>query len=75
MTGNHKATKTQIRNTMMGHFDIIKARHVELKAEQKKEGEKPNGLPFDVTDALAVAWTFIEKEKQNIDADNKEVSA
>jgi Holliday junction resolvasome RuvABC endonuclease subunit len=55
LTGNYRATKTQIRNTIFELFPTVETRHVELKKEQKENGEKVVGLPFDVTDALAVA--------------------
>lgn len=55
MTGDAKATKAKIRNRVLDEFDLIKARHAELKREQKEEGEKPVGLPQDVFDAIAVA--------------------
>lgn len=65
VAGDSRATKTRIRNRMMEEFDVVKVRHAELKAEQKQSGLKTVGLPYDVTDALAVAWTYIQKEKEN----------
>ena len=55
VTGDHKASKAVIKNTVMDRFDVVKARHAELKKEQKQEGEKATGLPQDVFDAIAIA--------------------
>lgn len=40
---------------ILDEFDVVKARHAELKKEQKQEGEKATGLPQDVFDALSIA--------------------
>jgi len=55
VTGDAKASKAVIKNTVMGKFKTIEARHAELKKEQKIEGVKASGLPQDVFDAVAIA--------------------
>ena len=64
ITGDAKASKAKIKNAVMDEFGTIKARHAELKREQKLEGVKASGLPADVFDAIAIAWTHIQQEKQ-----------
>jgi Holliday junction resolvasome RuvABC endonuclease subunit len=55
VTGDGKANKTLIRNTILGSFPTIETRHKLLKKEQKAAGEKMVGLPQDVFDSVAVA--------------------
>jgi Holliday junction resolvasome RuvABC endonuclease subunit len=69
LTGNHRATKTQVRNAIFDMFPVVEQRHQLLKAEQKADGEKAEGLPFDVFDALAVAVVGVkEYAKQAVQA-------
>lgn len=57
LTGNYRANKTLVRNTILDLYPSIATRHAEVKAEQKAAGEtKRPGLPQDVFDAVAVAW-------------------
>jgi len=55
VTGDSQASKAVIKNAVLGKFETIKARHAELKKEQKIEGVKASGLPQDVFDAVAIA--------------------
>lgn len=70
LTGNGRATKTMIRNTIFDLFPIVEERHLELKKVQKRQGEKVVGLPFDVTDAIGVAVVgarkYAEEEVQEV---------
>jgi Holliday junction resolvasome RuvABC endonuclease subunit len=54
-TGDGKATKPRVRNAVLDAFSKIEQRHAKLKKEQKEAGEKPEGLPQDVFDAVAIA--------------------
>lgn len=57
LTGDYRANKTLVRNTILDLYPSIAVRHAEAKAEQKAAGEtKRPGLPQDVFDAVAVAW-------------------
>jgi Holliday junction resolvasome RuvABC endonuclease subunit len=58
ITGNHKATKAQIRNQIMAEYEVMKSRHATLKKEQKASGEKMEGLPQDAFDGVAIALAF-----------------
>ncbi len=55
VTGDGKATKTLVRNTILDLFPAVKSRHALLKKEQKVAGEKAEGLPQDVFDGIAIA--------------------
>lgn len=55
VTGDGRATKAKIRNTILDSFPLMAERHTKMKKEQKKDGEKAVGLPQDVFDAVAVA--------------------
>lgn len=57
LTGDYRASKTLVRNTILDMFpDKIALRHAEEKRAQKEAGEKKRpGLPQDVFDAVAVA--------------------
>jgi len=58
VTGDGKASKTLIRNTILDRFPSIAQKHAELKREQKEAGDKTRpGLPQDVFDSVAVALT------------------
>ncbi len=56
LTGNHRATKVLVRNTVFELFPLVEARHIQLKAEQKEAGEKATGIPQDTFDSLGIAW-------------------
>lgn len=55
IAGDGRATKVQVRNAVIDVFPTVGITHQTLKKEQKENGEKPDGLPFDVFDALAIA--------------------
>ena len=56
-TGDGLANKTKIRNVVFELFPQVKERHQILKQEEKAEGAKRLvGLPYDVTDAIAIAY-------------------
>lgn len=55
LTNDGRATKVKVRNAVFEIFPEVALRHAVLKAEQKAAGEKASGLPFDTTDALAMA--------------------
>jgi Holliday junction resolvasome RuvABC endonuclease subunit len=55
LTGDHKATKTLVRNTVFELFPLVEARHMAVKAEQKERGEKADGIPQDTFDAIGIA--------------------
>lgn len=55
LTGDGKATKVKIRNTITSAFSNIDERHKLIKQQQKEAGEKPEGLPADIFDACAIA--------------------
>jgi Holliday junction resolvasome RuvABC endonuclease subunit len=57
VTGNDKATKAAVRRALIALFPAVGELHQAEKERQKKAGEKADGLPFDVTDALAAAYT------------------
>lgn len=55
-TGDYRATKTLVRNTVLDMFPTIATRHAEEKRTQKEAGEKKRpGLPQDAFDAIAIA--------------------
>lgn len=54
-TADAKATKVRIRNEVFDRFPIVEERHIKIKKEQKQAGDKAEGLPFDVFDAIAIA--------------------
>jgi len=68
-TGDGRATKTVVRNTVLGLYPLVAERHALLKAEQKEHGEKPTGLPQDVFDALAIATVGANKHVTNSQAE------
>lgn len=55
ITGDHKATKTKIRNAMLDQFPTLAERHAKMKKEQKANGETATGLPADIFDAISTA--------------------
>ncbi len=55
LTGDGRASKILIRNTVFDLYPLVEARHKQLKVEQKQIGEKVVGLPQDVFDGLAIA--------------------
>lgn len=54
-TGDMKASKVTVRNAVFDLFPIVEERHTKIKREQKSQGKKMEGLPFDVFDAVAIA--------------------
>lgn len=63
-TGDGRATKTLVRDIVFDIFPVVQERHAALKQEQKDHGEKPDGLPKDVFDALAIAVVGAKKNGQ-----------
>lgn len=56
LTGDYRASKTLVRNTILDMFPSVAERHAQEKLAQKEAGEKKRpGLPQDVFDAIAVA--------------------
>lgn len=56
LTEDYRASKTLIRNTILGLFPTIEQRHREEKLAQKEAGDKKRpGIPQDVFDGIAVA--------------------
>lgn len=68
LTGDGRATKTVVRDTVFGLFPVVEERHALLKQEQKDHGEKPTGLPQDVFDGIAIATVGAKRN-----AEEKEV--
>lgn len=54
-TGSKDSTKAKTRNAVFAKFPDMEAQHKALKKEQKEEGEKAEGFPPDITDAIGVA--------------------
>lgn len=50
-----KVTKAKTRNAAFAYFPALVGQHKQLKKEQKEAGDKPEGFPPDVTDAIAVS--------------------
>ena len=50
-----KVTKAKTRNATFAYFPALAEQHKLLKKEQKDEGEKAEGFPPDVTDAIAIS--------------------
>jgi Holliday junction resolvasome RuvABC endonuclease subunit len=61
VTGSGKATKTQVRKVVFSTFPELELKHQHEKKLQKEAGERADGLPFDVTDAVAMALAGIIK--------------
>lgn len=57
IAGDGKATKARVRNSVVELFPSLGEKHKAAKAEQKKNGEKPDGIPQDVFDSVAIAIT------------------
>lgn len=55
LTGDKDATKVKVRNAIFEMYPSIERKHLELKRDEKAAGEKPEGLPFDVFDAVGIA--------------------
>lgn len=55
IAGDGNATKAGVRNAVIDFFPILGERHKTAKKEQKSEGEKPEGIPQDVFDGIAIA--------------------
>jgi Holliday junction resolvasome RuvABC endonuclease subunit len=70
LTGNHKATKTLVRNTVFELFPLVEARHMAVKAEQKERGEKADGIPQDTFDAIGIAVVGAKLYGNNHDEDS-----
>jgi Holliday junction resolvasome RuvABC endonuclease subunit len=67
-----KATKAKVRNRVFAQFPELAGQHKLLKAEQKADGQKVEGFPADVTDAIAIAivghgiYESIDKDLQEV---------
>lgn len=57
VTGDGRATKTKVRNAVLSYFPEVDERHKQMKKDQKAAGEKVEGLPADVFDAIATSIT------------------
>lgn len=55
IAGDGNATKAGVRNAVIDFFPILGERHKAAKKEQKTEGGKPEGIPQDVFDGIAIA--------------------
>ncbi len=55
LTGDYRASKATVRNTVLDIFPSINVRHKQQKTEQKNHGEKMIGLPQDCFDAIGIA--------------------
>lgn len=55
LTGDGAASKAKVRNTILDAFDSLAEKHAAAKKEQKASGEKPEGLPQDIFDAIAIS--------------------
>lgn len=55
MTGDGRATKARMKNQVLAMFPEVDEAHKKLKKEQRAEGIKASGFPFDVFDAISVA--------------------
>lgn len=55
VVGIRNSTKAKTRNAVFSYFPALADKHARIKKEQKAEGEKAEGLPADVTDAIAIA--------------------
>lgn len=70
LTGDYRASKTLVRNTVLDMFpDTIALRHAEEKRAQKEAGDKKRpGIPQDVFDAIAIAVVgarIVNRKDQN----------
>lgn len=61
IAGHGSATKAKIRSTICSLYSNIAQAHAELKQRQKSDGQKGEGIPFDVFDGVAVATTGLYK--------------
>jgi Holliday junction resolvasome RuvABC endonuclease subunit len=63
LTGDGRATKAKIRNTILAleTFEVVANRHKALKQEEKLAGKRMIGLPQDVFDALGIAIVGAKK--------------
>lgn len=64
LTGDGRATKVLVRDTVFGMFPVVQERHATLKKEQKDHGEKSVGLPQDVFDGIAIAVVGAKKNEK-----------
>jgi Holliday junction resolvasome RuvABC endonuclease subunit len=60
------ATKAKVKNAMITMFPRLADSHQKEKEKQKNEGVKPMGLPQDVFDAVAIAYTGLLKHEENL---------
>ena len=69
VSGNGRATKAQVRKSLFEIFPTLKTKNDALKKEQKSKGERASGLPADVYDGIAVAYTAAIKLGGKIETD------
>lgn len=55
VVGTKDSSKAKTRNAVFARFPELEPQHKALKLEQKAEGEKVEGFPPDITDAIGVA--------------------
>lgn len=61
ITDDGNATKARIRNAIIETFPVLGEKHKAAKVEQKKQGEKMDGIPQDVFDSVAIAIAGAKK--------------
>lgn len=75
VTGDGTASKAKVRNAMLAAFSNLDEKHAALKREQKAAGEKAEGLPQDIFDAIAIAVVgarvHADKEVQEVQEDSE----
>ena len=65
VAGEGNASKVKVRNAVINLFPKLGDHHKKMKEEQKQLGEKLIGLPQDVFDAVAVAYTGLLKYEED----------
>jgi Holliday junction resolvasome RuvABC endonuclease subunit len=73
LTGDGTASKAKVRNTILDAFDTLAQRHAEIKQEQKASGEKPEGFPQDIFDAIAISIVGAQIYGRTQERDDAEV--
>jgi crossover junction endodeoxyribonuclease RuvC len=55
LTGDGKATKAQVKRAVFALYPKVEEQHKRIKQQEKSAGEKQQGLPQDVMDAVGIA--------------------
>ena len=69
LTGDGRATKARVKNSVFDLFPSVEGDHINLKKEQKAQGEKAVGLPQDAFDGLGISYIGCQiygKEKDEV---------